>query len=70
MSLSQLLWTLLPAASSHGFDSAYPPNRSHALFPTYVTFAFSNATLDETMVKALRNYSDNVAAVAVADGQI
>ncbi|KAI9437987.1 FAD-binding domain-containing protein [Lactarius indigo] len=54
---------------SHGSDSAYPPDRSHALFPTVVSFAFSNASLDETMVKALRNYSNTVTAAAVADGQ-
>ncbi len=54
---------------SHGSDSAYPPDRSHALFPTVVSFAFSNASLDETMAKALRNYSNAVTAAAVADGQ-
>ncbi|KAI9449854.1 FAD-binding domain-containing protein [Lactarius psammicola] len=54
---------------SHGSDSAYPPDRSHALFPTVVSFAFSNASLDETMTKALRNYSNAVTAAAVADGQ-
>ena len=54
---------------SHGSDSASPPDRSRALFPTTVTFTFRNASLDETMAKALRNYSDAVSAVAVADGQ-
>ena len=54
---------------SHGSDSASPPDRSRALFPTTVTFTFSNASLDETMAKALRNYSDAVSAAAVADGQ-
>jgi hypothetical protein len=33
---------------SHGSDSAYPPDRSHALFPTPVAIAFSNASLDDT----------------------
>ncbi|KAI9449160.1 FAD-binding domain-containing protein [Lactarius psammicola] len=54
---------------SHGSDSAYPPDRSRALFPTVVSFAFVNASLDETMTKALRNYSNAVTAAAVADGQ-
>ena len=54
---------------SHGSDSAYPPDRSHALFPTAVTIAFSNASLDDTVVKAVRNYSDAVTAAAIADGQ-
>ncbi|KAH9054949.1 hypothetical protein EDB87DRAFT_1644067 [Lactarius vividus] len=43
---------------SHDSDSAYPPDRSRSLFPTVVSFAFSNASLDETMAKSLRNYSD------------
>ncbi|KAH9043470.1 FAD-binding domain-containing protein [Lactarius hengduanensis] len=54
---------------SHGPASAYPPDRSHALFPTAVTFAYSNASLDETVSKGLRSYSDAVTAAAVADGQ-
>ncbi|KAI9449852.1 FAD-binding domain-containing protein [Lactarius psammicola] len=54
---------------SHGSDSAYPPDRSHALFPTALIINFSNASLDDTMAKATRNYSDAVTAAAVADGQ-
>ncbi|KAH9033401.1 FAD-binding domain-containing protein, partial [Lactarius pseudohatsudake] len=54
---------------SHGSASAYPPDRSHALFPTAVTFAYTNASLDDTVSRALRSYSDAVTAVAVADGQ-
>lgn len=54
---------------SHGSDSAYSPDRSRALFPSAVTLAYSNASLEETMAKALRDYSDAVTAAAVADGQ-
>jgi len=54
---------------SHGSDSAYPPDRSHALFPTAVTFGYSNASLDDTVVKAVRSYSDAVTTAADADGQ-
>ncbi|KAH8981552.1 FAD-binding domain-containing protein [Lactarius deliciosus] len=54
---------------SHGPASAYPPDRSHALFPTAVTFAYSNASLDDTVSKGLRSYSDAVTAEAAADGQ-
>ncbi|KAI9449848.1 FAD-binding domain-containing protein [Lactarius psammicola] len=54
---------------SHGSDSAYPPDRSYALFPTAVTFAYNNASLDDTISKGLRSYSDTVTAAAVADGQ-
>ena len=54
---------------SHGSESAYPPDRSHALFPTSITFTYTNASLDETVIKAVRSYSDIVTAAAVADGQ-
>ena len=54
---------------SHGSESAYPPDRSHVLFPTAVTVTFSNASLDDTVIKAVRDFSDVVTAAAIADGQ-
>ncbi|KAH9013689.1 FAD-binding domain-containing protein [Lactarius hengduanensis] len=54
---------------SHGPASAYPPDRSHALFPTGVSFKYSNASLDDIVSNGLRSFSDAVTAVAVADGQ-
>ncbi|KAI9449853.1 FAD-binding domain-containing protein [Lactarius psammicola] len=60
---------LLRDVFSHGSDSAYPPDRSRALFPSALIISFSNASLDDTVAKAVRNYSDTVTAAAVADGQ-
>ncbi|KAH8983958.1 FAD-binding domain-containing protein [Lactarius hatsudake] len=54
---------------SHGSDSAYPPDRSRALFPTAATITYNNPSLDDTMSKGLRTLSDTVTAAAVADGQ-
>jgi hypothetical protein len=54
---------------SHGSASAYPPDRSHAIFPTSLSLAWSNASLDDTMAFALRNISDTIHAAALADGQ-
>ncbi|KAH9009950.1 FAD-binding domain-containing protein [Lactarius hengduanensis] len=54
---------------SHGSDSAYPPDRSRALFPTAVTIIYNNASLDDTVSKAMRSLSDTVTASASADGQ-
>ena len=54
---------------SHGPESAYPPDRSHALFPTALTISFRNASLDDTVVNVVHNFSDTVTAAAVADGQ-
>lgn len=54
---------------SHGSDSAYPPDRSQVVIPSALTAEWSNASLDDTMVFALRNISDTIRSVALADGQ-
>ena len=54
---------------SHGSESAYPPDRSHAILPSSLTLQWSNASLDEMMAFALRNISTTIHAVALADGQ-
>ncbi|KAH9054943.1 FAD-binding domain-containing protein [Lactarius vividus] len=69
LTLSLILEPFLTDVFSHGSDSASPPDRSHALFPTGVSFKYSNASLDDTVSKGLRSFSDTVTAAAVADGQ-
>ncbi|KAI0257872.1 hypothetical protein BC834DRAFT_926933 [Gloeopeniophorella convolvens] len=54
---------------SHGSDSAFPPDRSHALFPGVTNYVWSNASLDDTMAQSLRESSDTVHAAALAEGQ-
>ncbi|KAF8489288.1 FAD-binding domain-containing protein [Russula emetica] len=54
---------------SHGSDSAYPPDRSQALFPAFVTVQWSDPSLDDKMAFVVRNISDTIRAVALADGQ-
>jgi hypothetical protein len=54
---------------SHGSESAYPPDRSHAILPSSLTLQWSNASLDEMMAFVLRNISTTIHAVALADGQ-
>ena len=54
---------------SHGSDSAYPPDRSHAVFPTFLSIVWTNSSLDETMASALRQISHTAHAAALADGQ-
>jgi len=54
---------------SHGSPSAYPPDRSRAIFPSVISLWWSNASLDETMIGSLRQSSDVVRAAALADGQ-
>ncbi|KAF8488657.1 FAD-binding domain-containing protein [Russula emetica] len=54
---------------SHGSNSAYPPDRSQALFPAFVTVQWSDPSLDDKMAFVVRNISDTIRAVALADGQ-
>jgi len=54
---------------SHGSGSAYPPDRSHALFPSVVLFTWTNASLDHTFARALRKQSNALHRAALADGQ-
>jgi hypothetical protein len=54
---------------SYGSESAYPPDRSHTLFPSDVAFVFGNASLDDAVIKGVRSFSDVVTAAAIADGQ-
>ena len=54
---------------SHGSESAYPPDRSRAIFPSGLVLQWSNESLDETMASALRQISDTIRTTALADGQ-
>ena len=54
---------------THGSDSAYPPDRSHAFFTSNIAVWWSNSSLDDTTAFALRKYSDSIRDAALADGQ-
>jgi berberine-like enzyme len=54
---------------SHGSGSAYPPDRSHAVFPSVITIDWLNNSIDETIASALRQFSGSMRAAALADGQ-
>ncbi|KAI9449094.1 FAD dependent oxidoreductase [Lactarius psammicola] len=54
---------------SHGSGSAYPPDRSQAVFPSVIGATWTNASLDGIVASALRKESDTIHAVALADGQ-
>ncbi|KAI0303852.1 hypothetical protein BC826DRAFT_1100810 [Russula brevipes] len=46
---------------SHGSGSAYPPDRSHAIFHSIMSTVWANASLDEEMAHALRQAYVNYA---------
>jgi hypothetical protein len=54
---------------AHGSDSAYPPDRSHAVFTSNLAVLWSNSSLDDTMAIALRNFADAIRDAALAGGQ-
>ena len=54
---------------SHGTHSAYPPDRSHVFFPSVITYVWSNASLDATMARKLRQNTEQARAAVLADGQ-
>ncbi len=54
---------------SYGNGSAYPPDRSQAVYPSALTVEWSNPSLDNTTAFALRDISGTMKAVALADGQ-
>ncbi|KAI9465691.1 FAD-binding domain-containing protein [Lactarius psammicola] len=54
---------------SHGTPSAYPPDRSRVIFPSVINYLWTNASLDATMARALRQNTDLARAAVLADGQ-
>lgn len=54
---------------SHGGPSAYPPDRSRALYPTNFAWAWTNASLDDAIHTALLESTKTVVAAAIALGQ-
>jgi len=49
--------------------SAYPPDRSRALLPTNIYFAWSSSSKDAEVAAALRQSTNTIRAAAIADGQ-
>ena len=69
VTLSSVLEPFDKGLFSHGSESAYPPDRSHAILPSVLGIQWSNASLDKTMASALRQISDAIHTVALRDGQ-
>jgi len=67
--LSTTIETFDKGLFSHGNDSAYPPDRSQAVFPTALNVGWSNSSLDDAVALALRNFADAIRDAALADGQ-
>lgn len=69
---ASVVTTFEPFAStlfSYGASSAYPPDRSHAIFPSNIGYTWTNASLDATIANELRQHTDQARAAVLADGQ-
>ncbi|KAI0289880.1 hypothetical protein B0F90DRAFT_1825825 [Multifurca ochricompacta] len=67
--LSAGLEPFVSSVLSHGPPSAYPPDRSHPVFPSVLSLTWSNSTLDGIMAHSIREVADNLHAAALEDGQ-
>ena len=54
---------------SHGTPSAYPPDRSHLIFPSVIDYRWTDASLESTMARMLRQHTNMARAAVLADGQ-
>ena len=54
---------------SHGSGSAYPPDRSQAVFPSVIGFTWINSSIDSIVASTMRKEATRIHKVALADGQ-
>jgi len=54
---------------AHGFDSAYPPDRTQPLFPILVQYSWSDPAMDDTVGRLMRNHTTSIQRVALTEGQ-
>jgi hypothetical protein len=67
-----LIYSLEPFESdflSHGELSAYPPNRSLAVFPSSIYLGWTNASADGDMGDAMRLSAASLVEAGIQDGQ-
>ena len=67
-----LVYSLEPFQSdflSHGGPSAYPPDRSLAVFPSSIYLGWTNASADEYMAEAMRRSAASLVEAGIQDGQ-
>ena len=70
--VSVFSWALEPFLSSiltHGSDSAYPPTRSKAFFPTNLSASWSSSASDKVVHDALVQSAAQLSRVAEMSGQ-
>ena len=67
--LNYILEPFEPDFLTHGEQSAYPPDRSLAVFPSLVYVSWTRASADVHMADALRLSAASLVEAAIQDGQ-
>ena len=67
--LNYILEPFEPDFLTHGGQSAYPPDRSLAVFPSLVYVSWTSASADTYMADALRLSAKSLVEAAIQDGQ-
>ena len=57
------------SVSSPGSGSAYPPDRSQAVFPSVLGFTWTNSSIDGIIASSMRKEAARIHEDALADGQ-
>lgn len=60
---------LEPGFLTHGSPSAYPPDRSLAILPSNIYFAWTKASADEFIAEAMRLLAASLVEAGIQDGQ-
>jgi hypothetical protein len=58
-----------PDFLSHGEPSAYPPNRSLAVFPSSMYYGWTNASADGLMADSMRRSAASLVEAGIQNGQ-
>jgi hypothetical protein len=67
-----VVYVLEPFASdflTHGRPSAYPPDRSHAVFPSNIYFGWTDESVDNVMANAMHASATTLIEAEIKDGQ-
>ena len=69
MTLFYVIEPFEPDVLTHGGPSAYPPDRSRAVFPSMVYVTWTNASVDGIITDAIRLSAASLFEAGIEDGQ-
>jgi hypothetical protein len=69
MTLFYVIEPFEPDFLTHGGPSAYPPDRSRAVFPSMIYVTWTNASVDGIITDAIRLSAASLVEAGIEDGQ-